>query len=72
MGIKGQRIRSNDSERVLVVLNAASSPVVLDLTLPYPITRAVDLLNPSEGFSGSGNSLRLTIPPCWARILRLE
>ena len=65
-------LRESDDERVLVVLNAASSPVVLDLALPFPVTRAVDLLNPGESFSGSGDSLRLTIPPCWARILRLE
>jgi cyclomaltodextrinase / maltogenic alpha-amylase / neopullulanase len=65
-------LRESDSERVLIVLNAASSPAVVDLPLPYPIARADDLLNPGESFSAAGNHLRLTVPQYWARILQLE
>jgi glycosidase len=66
-------LRESNHERVLVVLNASPTPANLDLDLPYPASRAVDLLNQDEVFQINGNRLSLRdLPPRWARILRLE
>ena len=65
-------LRESDQERVLVVLNASPAPAALDLALPCPSDRAVDLLNGGEVFPVQGDHLQLTVPPTWARVLRLE
>lgn len=66
-------LRQSEHEKVLVVLNAAATPVALDLPLPCSTTHAVDLLNPGEVFYMTDNRLMLpSMPSCWGRILRLD
>ena len=65
-------LRESDNERMLVVLNAAAASAALELTLPCSASRAVDLLNPPDSFAVAGQRLSLnSVPPRWARILKL-
>jgi cyclomaltodextrinase len=64
--------RQNAAERIVVVVNAASTPARLELSLPFPAEKAVDLLNPGAVFSVSNGKLLLDpLPPAWARILKM-
>jgi glycosidase len=64
--------RQCDQECILVAVNAASIPARIELPLPYPAGKAVDLLDPDAHFSVSHGNLTIdSVPPCGARILRL-
>lgn len=56
---------------VLVAVNSAREPVTFEVPLP-PGAGArlwVDRLNSPDRIEAHGETLRLTIPPCWGRIL---
>jgi cyclomaltodextrinase len=60
------------AEKVVVALNAASSPAPLELSLPFHAEEAIDLLNPGVVFSITNGKLILdSVPPAWARILKV-
>jgi cyclomaltodextrinase / maltogenic alpha-amylase / neopullulanase len=64
--------RQSEAECIVVAVNAASTPARLELPLPFPAARAVDLLDPDARFSVShGNMIIDSVPPCGARLLRL-
>lgn len=68
-------MRSLNEERILVVANAAEQAVEWTLDLSsLPAGRSgrevEDLLN-QERFQCPENTLTLTLPPCWGRILRI-
>ena len=65
-------LRESDDESCLIVLNSASSPAALTLSIPLQAQKAVDLLNNNEEIGLNNNQISLIIPPCWARILRLS
>ena len=66
-------LREHPQETLLVAVNAASAPAVLELRLPLDSGRLVDLLNPGDSFPVSQNRVRLDpLPPCWARVLLLQ
>ena len=65
--------RCTDSEYVVVMLNAADSPIQMDVPIPANFTSAVDMLNLDERFTVQNGRLRVeTVHPHWGRILRLE
>lgn len=65
--------RETGEDSVIVVLNAGPGPSQLDLALPDLEGRAVvDLLNGGERFAIDGRKVRLTLEPCWGRVLRVE
>ena len=58
---------------MVVAINSAAEPAAITIPLPFLATRAVDLLNNNETFTVLGNKLELpTVPPRWARVLKLE
>lgn len=64
--------RRAPGECVVVALNAASEPAAVDLPLPCPGTQLVDLLNPGISFPVQATgSCRVTVDPCWARVMAL-
>jgi cyclomaltodextrinase len=64
--------RQSAEEQIVVALNAASAPARLELSLPFPAEKALDLLNPGAVFPVSNGTLILDpLPPAWARILKL-
>jgi cyclomaltodextrinase / maltogenic alpha-amylase / neopullulanase len=64
--------RQNAEERVVVVVNAASTPACLELSQPFPAEQAVDLLDPAAVFPIADGKLILdSIPSAWARILKI-
>jgi cyclomaltodextrinase len=64
--------RQSAEEHLVVVINSASTPASLELSLPFPAEQAVDLLNPGVAFSISNGKLILDpVPPAWARILKM-
>ena len=66
-------MRSSPEETVVVMLNAASSPAEIEVTLPGLGTgHASDLLNPRETFGIQGGRLRAGVPACGARILKVS
>ncbi|HEX3052344.1 MAG TPA: alpha-amylase family glycosyl hydrolase, partial [Aggregatilineaceae bacterium] len=54
--------RQIPGQRVIVAVNAANHPAVIDLP-----GRMADVLNGGERFSGT-----VTVPPCWLRVLMVE
>ena len=67
--------RRCQEETVLVAVNAAAEAAALVLPVdrggaPNPRTAFTDLLNAGETFQADGGSLRLQVPPRWARVLR--
>lgn len=65
-------VRALPEEWVVVALNAAAEPAALELRLPQPDARLVDLLNPGEEFILRDGTVRLDLPPRWGRILRVQ
>ena len=66
-------LRAKENERMVVAINSAAEPAAITIPLPFLATRAVDLLNNNETFTVLGNKLELpTVPPRWARVLKLE
>ncbi len=64
--------RLGAAEKVVVALNAASTPAPLELILPFHADRAVDLLNPGAVFPVSNGKLILDpLPPTWTWILKM-
>jgi cyclomaltodextrinase len=64
--------RQSAEEHLVVVINSASTPASLELSLPFPAEQAVDLLNPGAVFPISNGKLILDpVPPAWARILKM-
>jgi cyclomaltodextrinase / maltogenic alpha-amylase / neopullulanase len=65
--------RYTDSETVAVLLNAADSPIEMDVPVPTSFTSAVDVLNLEERFPIKNGRLRVeAVNPNGDRILRLE
>jgi len=65
--------REHDGERVVVALNAAPETAPMSIPLPCAAARAIDLLNGDERFPVRAGKLELSsIPPRWARVLKLE
>jgi cyclomaltodextrinase / maltogenic alpha-amylase / neopullulanase len=65
--------RRSAQEQVVVVVNASSKPVSMDLQFPDRLSgKLVDLLNCSDEFSICDGTVKLdSVWPCWARILRV-
>ena len=64
--------RQTPEQGVLVAVNAAASPVPLEIKVPHGGRRLVDLLNPGEEFPiTNGRALLDPLPPCWARVLQV-
>lgn len=65
--------RYTDSETVAVLLNAANSPIQMDVPVPTSFTSAVDMLNGGERFPVQSGRLHIeAVYPNGGRILRLE
>ena len=65
--------RATPEEMVVVMLNAANSPVPLEVTVPTEFNLAVDVLNQGERLSIQNGRLRAEIVPAgWGRVLRME
>jgi glycosidase len=66
-------LRSFENKHLVVALNSSSAAVPLRLPLPCPAARAVDILNDGESFPVVNGMLEIdSLPPCWARVMRLE
>ncbi|GAP12880.1 glycosidase [Longilinea arvoryzae] len=63
--------RALPGERVIVALNASPEPIAIDMPIPEPDARLVDLLNPGEEFALRNGKARVEIPPTWGRIMRM-
>jgi glycosidase len=63
--------RALPGEQVVVALNAAAEPAVIDLAIPHPNARLVDLLNTGDEFALRNGKALVDVPPNWARILRM-
>ena len=63
--------RQHEGQDVAVAVNAAATPVPLDLSVPAPDgSTFVDLLNPEEHFTVGRGRLHIdSVPAMWARIL---
>jgi len=66
--------RTTEHEQVLVLLNAAEAPSAFELPVALGAGAwLVDLLNSGEKFQVMGGRLRVeTVPPHWARILKVS
>jgi len=66
--------RQTDDECVIVAVNAADRPATVRFDLPIrPEHALADLLNPGETAQPRGQTVEaLTIPPQWARIMRVN
>jgi cyclomaltodextrinase / maltogenic alpha-amylase / neopullulanase len=65
-------LRQNTDEKMVVVINAASTPARVQLSLPFPALKAVDLLNLGvEIFLLNGKLDLGPLPPAWARVLKM-
>lgn len=61
------------AECIAVVLNAAEQSIPLEINIPGPFSRAVDILNHGETFRVEAGKLRIeNVHPSWGRILCLE
>jgi glycosidase len=57
-------------ERVVILLNASTSPVVTEFELDSAYGSClVDLLDPGEPVRLNGSLVELEVPACWARVL---
>lgn len=64
-------LRQTEHEQVLVVANSAEQSVQLELEIGGPDRTVRDLLNPADSFQIQAGKLRLEIPACWGRYIRL-
>jgi glycosidase len=66
--------RQTADECVIVALNAAERPATVRFDLPvHPESELADLLNPGDTARPKGQTVEaLTIPPHWARIMRVN
>ncbi len=63
-------LRETDQQTILVVLNSADSPMLLDIPISSsPDSEWVDWLNNGEPFRSQNNKIQLNLYPSWARIL---
>ena len=65
-------LRQHEGESVVVALNAALTSATLELKLPFDQGTLADLLNPGETFEVVGGKVRLPLPACWGRVLRMH
>jgi cyclomaltodextrinase / maltogenic alpha-amylase / neopullulanase len=65
-------LRTDGTEHMGVVLNSSALPVSLEIPLPCPALQAVDVLNHDETFPVQNGRLSVSLPPCWARVLKLN
>ena len=64
--------RQTPEQCVLVAVNAAATPMPLEIEVPLRGNRLVDLLNPGEAFPITGGRARLNpLPAHWARVLQV-
>lgn len=66
--------RSTEEEQLLIVVNAASTPVSLAIKVEVPEGRTlVDLLEPQQKYTIRNSQLHLDqVPACWARVLQVQ
>ena len=66
--------RHTEDDMAVVMVNAASTNVSLDIPVRLPNnTRLVDLLNPGDEFHVENNRLSVAkVWPCWGRILQIK
>ena len=64
-------IREAKGQTVLVVLNSASKPVVLEIPVPAQQGTMKDWINSDELFQVKYGRIQLSLPPTWGRILTL-
>jgi glycosidase len=66
--------RRMDNDTVIVLLNAASTDVPLDIPVSLPHgTRLTDLLNPDDKFHVENGRLHVEkVHSCWGRILQVQ
>ena len=65
-------LRQTGTQSVVVALNASDRPARVELKLPVPARRLVDLRNPPDHFAIQGGRCPVDVPPCWGRILQIE
>jgi glycosidase len=67
-------LRRAEGEACVVAVNASENPAAMEFAVPGAEgARLVDLLNPGDVFEMRGGTLRLdSVPPMWARVLRIE
>ena len=64
--------RFTAQEQVVVLLNAAATPVEMEVQVPANYSTALDLLNGDERFPVQQGRLKVgEVPACWGRVLRL-
>ena len=64
--------RLTAQEHVVVLLNAAATPVEMEVQVPANYSTALDLLNGDESFPIQQGRLKVgEVPACWGRVLRL-
>ena len=64
--------RFTHQEQVIVLLNAAATPVEMEVQVPANYSTALDLLNGDERFPVQQGRLKVgEVPACWGRVLRL-
>jgi cyclomaltodextrinase / maltogenic alpha-amylase / neopullulanase len=61
--------RASGGERAVVALNSAASPAKLELQLGGGAATWKDALNDGVAYRVEGGTLRLDVPPTWARVL---
>ncbi len=61
--------RSFEGQTVYVAINAAEQPVEVQFDLFQPADSLQDKLNGGEQVSVQNKHCRITLPPCWARVL---
>lgn len=65
--------RFTDHEHLVILLNAADKPALLEVNVPANVIGAIDVLNHGERFTVRNGRLRVEqVYPHWARILKLE
>jgi len=65
-------IRQVGDERLVIVLNSALEPTVLDLNLPWENGTLEDLLEPDVTFHIKHGETKVKVPPSWGRILKFS
>ncbi|HEY9855893.1 MAG TPA: alpha-glucosidase C-terminal domain-containing protein, partial [Stenomitos sp.] len=64
-------MRELADERLVVAVNSADQPVAVTLPLELGASQLVDVLNEGERFEVKGGQALVTLPPHWARVLKL-
>ncbi len=62
-------LREGDKEKVVVALNSASEPKIIEFAISGRDSTLVDLLEPQQSFQTYNGQLKLEIPPTGGRIL---